>query len=211
MMYQVIRRLRRSLPKSLGCQRRGDCIAHVGNLFRIGRSKEREEQLKRQQLKGKEGIWGSLFAPCSVHTSLIPFSNLEPYVKSFRHLARKMKDGKEEFVGRTGLSWSFSYLLLKFQVLVPRVSTLVSLSFLSQSSDVFFFFVFTNSLLSKMQLLRRSSKCLMRVVCRCSLAERDGAVVAEPNRPLFQLSPAGAAAGRAGRDDGREAAAGGTL
>ena len=69
----------------------------------------------------------------------------------------------------------------------------------------------TDSLLSKMQLLRRSSKCLMRVVCRCSLAERDGAVVAEPNRPLFQLSPAGAAAGRAGRDDGREAAAGGTL
>ena len=132
-------------------------------------------------------------------------------VKIFRHLARKMKDGKEELVGRTGLSWSFSYLLLKFQVLVPRVSTLVSLSFLSQSSDVFFFFVFTNSLLSKMQLLRRSSKCLMRVVCRCSLAERDGAVVAEPNRPLFQLSPAGAAAGRAGRDDGREAAAGGTL
>ena len=148
MMYQVIKRLRRYLPKSLGCQRRVDCFAHAGNLFRIGRSKEREdsvcgeEQLKRQQLKGKEGIWGSLFAPCSVHTSLIPFSNLEPYVKSFRHLARKMKDGKEEFVGRTGLSWSFSYLLLKFQVLVPRVSTLISLSFLSQSCDVFFFFFF---------------------------------------------------------------------
>ena len=59
-MYQVIRRLRRSLPKSLGCQRRVDCFAHAGNLFRIGRSKEREdsvcgeEQLKRQQLKGKE-------------------------------------------------------------------------------------------------------------------------------------------------------------
>ena len=62
-------------------------------------------------------------------------------VKIFRHLARKMKDGKEELVGRTGLSWSFSYLLLKFQVLVPRVSTLISLSFLSQSCDVFFFFV----------------------------------------------------------------------
>ena len=58
-------------------------------------------------------------------------------VKIFRHLARKMKDGKEELVGRTGLSWSFSYLLLKFQVLVPRVSTLISHSrfFVTSSSS----------------------------------------------------------------------------
>ena len=121
MMYQVIRRLRRSLPKSLGCQRRVDCFAHAGNLFRIGRSKEREdsvcgeEQLKRQQLKGKEGIWGSLFAPCSVHTSLIPFSNLEPSRISGILLGRWRMAKKSSLGARASLGlfptsfWSFKF------------------------------------------------------------------------------------------------------
>ena len=132
MMYQVIRRLRRSLPKSLGCQRRVDCFAHAGNLFRIGRSKEREDSVWRGAVEKaateRQRRDLGLFVCSLLCAYLFDTFFKSGAVKIFRHLARKMKDGKEELVGRTGLSWSFSYLLLKFQVLVPRVSTLISRS-----------------------------------------------------------------------------------
>ena len=132
MMYQVIKRLRRSLPKSLGCQRRVDCFAHAGNLFRIGRSKEREDSVWRGAVEKaateRQRRDLGLFVCSLLCAYLFDTFFKSGAVKIFRHLARKMKDGKEEFVGRTGLSWSFSYLLLKFQVLVPRVSTLISRS-----------------------------------------------------------------------------------